>query len=65
MTIHIPTKAYCEEVKAAYEQIDALEAVLEQCREFVEARADITDGDHGPKPNPAMLLLQQIEEVMP
>lgn len=45
---------------------DELEAVLEDCAEFIDGQVDVVDGDYGePEPNKAMRLMTAIREVLP
>jgi len=45
--------------------IAELEALLEQCAEFLESYSDVVDGDYGvPEPNRAMSLLSEINAAL-
>ncbi len=54
-----------EELRAAYERINELEADLLECQEFIEVYVDVNDGDDGqPIPNKAMRLCSMIDESL-
>ncbi len=58
-------KARAEEIKAAYERIAELTATLAECCEYLDAFADVRDGDNGEqKPNRAMQLMTTVEESL-
>lgn len=45
------------------ERYDPTLAVLQEVADFLEGYSDVIDGDEGePRPNKAMILLQQVEE---
>jgi thioester reductase-like protein len=54
-----------EELRAAYQRIQQLEADLIECREYLEDHVDVVDGDYGePRPNRAMQLVSLIDESL-
>lgn len=46
------------------EKVEALKALLEDVQETLEKYSDVRDGQDGPKPNPAMSMLQEIQTVL-
>lgn len=54
-----------QELLGAYERIAELDAMLHECREFLEGQVDVVDGDYGvPRPNRAMILVSLIDEAL-
>lgn len=60
-----PVDTQPEELKAAYQRIAELEAVLGECQDYFEERADADCDQDGFIPNEEMRMLHSIDEVLP
>lgn len=45
-------------------QLDAARSLLDECMEFLADHADVRDSDSGPRPNRAMALHCEVEELV-